>query len=258
MTFDGNQSKPNLGRPQHPVPLRAHPRRGRTSPKPAPTSASSRIFPSANSPKHSSVNRPITASPTAAFGRGSSAATASPAAAARPRMNYPPSSAQCATPLHGPPRDPKSSFAATRRLSSFGQIVMSRSAIVILACGAQPQAVARPRSCASAPSMPRSTVPKLSASPPRSSLRVWTYCYRSAVRLFGLATGDPITDRIREAAEASPTASPGIRSVVSSMATSAANASNAALEQLAAIGALAAYSEQTSGRRSTLWLAVRH
>ena len=171
MTFDGNQSKPNLGRPQHPVPLRAHPRRGRTSPKPAPTSASSRIFPSANSPKHSSVNRPITASPTAAFGHGSSAATASPAAAARPRMNYPPSSAQCATPLHGPPRDPKSSFAATRRLSSFGQIVMSRSAIVILACGAQPQAVARPRSCASAPSMPRSTVAKLSASPPRSSLR---------------------------------------------------------------------------------------
>jgi hypothetical protein len=45
---------------------------------------------------------------------------------------------------------------------------------------------------------------------------VWTCCYRSAVRLFGLATGDPIADRIREPPKPHPTASQGIRSVVSS------------------------------------------
>ncbi len=58
---------------------------------PAPTSASSRISPSGSSPKPSSVNRPITALPIAVFGHGSSAATASLAAAAPLRRNCPPS-----------------------------------------------------------------------------------------------------------------------------------------------------------------------
>jgi hypothetical protein len=87
---------------------------------------------------------------------------------------------------------------------------------------------------------------------------VWTYCYRSAVRLFGLATGDPITDRIREAVEASPN---GLsRNQISRLFYGHVNSEriDAALEQLAGFGALAAYTEQTSGRSSTLWLAVQH
>jgi hypothetical protein len=87
---------------------------------------------------------------------------------------------------------------------------------------------------------------------------VWTYCYRSAVRLFGLATGDPITDRIREAVEAAPN---GLsRNQISRLFYGHVNSEriDAALEQLADFGALAAYTEQTSGRSSTLWLAVQH
>ena len=87
---------------------------------------------------------------------------------------------------------------------------------------------------------------------------VWTYCYRSAVRLFGLATGDPITDRIREAVEASPN---GLsRNQISRLFYGHVNSEriDAALEQLAGFGALVAHSEQTSGRSSTLWLATQH
>jgi hypothetical protein len=40
----------------------------------------------------------------------------------------------------------------------------------------------------------------------QAALAVWLYCYQSATQLFGLSTGDPIADRIREAAEASQTA----------------------------------------------------
>jgi len=86
---------------------------------------------------------------------------------------------------------------------------------------------------------------------------VWTYCYRSAVRLFGLATGDPIADRIREAVEASPN---GLsRNQISRLFYGHVDSGriDAALEQLAAFGALAAYIEQTGGRRSTLWLPVQ-
>jgi hypothetical protein len=86
---------------------------------------------------------------------------------------------------------------------------------------------------------------------------VWTYCYRSAVRLFGLATGDPIADRIREAVEAAPN---GLsRNQISRLFHGHVNSErlDVALEQLAGFGALAAYTEQTGGRRSTLWLAVQ-
>jgi hypothetical protein len=86
---------------------------------------------------------------------------------------------------------------------------------------------------------------------------VWTYCYRSAVRLFGLATGDPIADRIREAVEAAPN---GLsRNQISRLFYGHVNSERieAALEQLAAFGALAAYTEQTGGRHSSLWLAVQ-
>ena len=71
------------------------------------------------------------------------------------------------------------------------------------------------------------------------------------------ATGDPIADRIREAVEASPS---GLsRNQISRLFYGHVDSEriDAALEQLAAFGALAAYREQTSGRSSTLWVAVQ-
>ena len=103
---------------------------------------------------------------------------------------------------------------------------MSRSAIVIPACGAQPQAVARPRSCASAPSMPRSTPAKLSASP--TSKRPTQYGPTATKAPSASSAWLPETPSPTAFARPSkppPTASQGIRSVVSSMATSVANAS---------------------------------
>ena len=70
-------------------------------------------------------------------------------------------------------------------LSSFGQIVMSTQLSSIPACEAQPPAVARPRSFASAPSMPPSTRAKCLPPPPPRSLRRMDLLLRSAVRLFG-------------------------------------------------------------------------
>jgi hypothetical protein len=84
---------------------------------------------------------------------------------------------------------------------------------------------------------------------------VWTYCYRSAVRIFGFATGDPVTDRIREAVEASPN---GLtRSEIGRVFYGHVDREriDAALEQLASFGALIAYTEQTRGRQITLWFA---
>ncbi len=86
---------------------------------------------------------------------------------------------------------------------------------------------------------------------------VWTYCYQSAVRLFGLATGDPIADRIREAVDSAPN---GLsKNQISRLFYGHVDREriDAALEQLAAFGALSSHQEQTSGRRSTLWTAVR-
>ena len=103
---------------------------------------------------------------------------------------------------------------------------MSRSAIVIPACGAQPQAVARPRSCASAPSMPRSTPAKWSVSP--TSKRPTPYGPTATEAPSASSAWLPETPSPTAFARPSkppPTASQGIRSVVSSMATSTANAS---------------------------------
>ncbi len=91
----------------------------------------------------------------------------------------------------------------------------------------------------------------------KAAYAVWTYCYRSAVRLFGLATGDPITDRIREAVEAAPN---GLsRNQIGRLFYGHVNSEriDAALEQLAGFGAIAAYREQTSGRSATVWLAIQ-
>jgi hypothetical protein len=78
------------------------------------------------------------------------------------------------------------------------------------------------------------------------------------VRLFGLATGDPITDRIREAVEASPN---GLsRNQIGRLFYGHVGTEriDTALEQLAAFGALYPYTQQTGGRRSTIWLDVQH
>jgi len=69
-------------------------------------------------------------------------------------------------------------------------------------------------------------------------------------------TGDPIADRIRDAVEVSPN---GLsRNQISRLFYGHVDSEriDTALEQLAAFGALAACSEQTSGRHSTRWLAV--
>ncbi len=128
--------------------------------------------------------------------------------------------------MPGPPRGPKSSFAATRRLSNFGQIVMSRSAIVIPACVAQPPAVARPRFCASAPSMPPSTRAKSSASPiSRQPTQSGPTATKAPFASSDWLPEIPSPTAFARPSKPAPMASQGIRSVVSSMATSVANAS---------------------------------
>ena len=90
-----------------------------------------------------------------------------------------------------------------------------------------------------------------------AALAVWTYCYQSAVHLFGVATGDPIADRIREAVQAAPN---GLsRNQIGRLFYGHVNRQriDAALEQLAAFRALVAYTEQTAGRSSTHWFAVQ-
>ncbi len=90
-----------------------------------------------------------------------------------------------------------------------------------------------------------------------AALAVWTYCYESAVHLFGVATGDPIADRIREAVQAAPN---GLsRNQIGRLFYGHVNRQriDAALEQLAAFRALVAYTEQTAGRSSTHWFAVQ-
>jgi hypothetical protein len=86
-----------------------------------------------------------------------------------------------------------------------------------------------------------------------AALTVWDYCYASASVLFGMSTGDPIADRIREAIEGSPTglSRDQIRRLFHGHVDS--NRIVAALEKLVALGALAARNEPTAGRHSTLW-----
>ena len=87
----------------------------------------------------------------------------------------------------------------------------------------------------------------------QAALAVWDYCYASASLLFGISTGDPIADRIREAIEASSAglAKNQIRRLFHGHIDS--NRIDAALEKLVALGALAPRSEPTAGRPSTLW-----
>ena len=90
----------------------------------------------------------------------------------------------------------------------------------------------------------------------QAALAVWDYCYASASLLFGMSTGDPIADRIRQAIEASNAglSKSQIRRLFHGHVET--NRIDAALETLLALGALTNYSEPTGGRPSTLWSAI--
>jgi hypothetical protein len=87
----------------------------------------------------------------------------------------------------------------------------------------------------------------------QAALAVWDYCSASAALLFGMSTGDPIADRIREAIETSADALSKyqIRRLFHGHVES--GRIDAALETLVAAGALSAHTEPTAGRPSTRW-----
>ena len=100
-------------------------------------------------------------------------------------------------------------------------------------------------------STPVITLPHLQAA-----LAVWDYCYDSAALLFGMSTGDPVADRIREAIESSLDglmSKNQIRRLFHGHLE--ASRIDAALEKLVALGALSVNSQPTTGRSSTLWSA---
>jgi hypothetical protein len=89
-----------------------------------------------------------------------------------------------------------------------------------------------------------------------AALAVWDYCYSSASLLFGMSTGDPVADRIREAVEASGrglSKSQILRLFHGHIETGRVDA---ALETLIALGALDNQSQPTGGRPSTRWAAI--
>jgi hypothetical protein len=90
----------------------------------------------------------------------------------------------------------------------------------------------------------------------QAALAVWDYCYASASLLFGVSTGDPIADRIREAIQASNDglSKYQIRRLFHGHVEG--SRIDAALEKLVDLGALYAQSESTGGRPSTLWSAI--
>ena len=90
----------------------------------------------------------------------------------------------------------------------------------------------------------------------QAALAVWDYCYASASLLFGMSTGDPIADRIREAIEASDE---GLsKSKISRLFHGHVERDriDAALETLVSLGALSLRNQSTGGRPSTHWSAL--
>jgi hypothetical protein len=89
-----------------------------------------------------------------------------------------------------------------------------------------------------------------------AALAVWDYCYASASLLFGMSTGDPIADRIREAIDASGGALSKSQIVRLFHGHVESDRIDTALETLVALGALDKRSEPTGGRPSTHWAAI--
>jgi hypothetical protein len=89
-----------------------------------------------------------------------------------------------------------------------------------------------------------------------AALAVWRYCYDSASLLFGMSTGDPVADRIRQAVEASGSGLSKSQILRLFHGHVQGDRIDAALETLVACGVLDTRSEPTGGRPSTHWAAV--
>jgi hypothetical protein len=100
------------------------------------------------------------------------------------------------------------------------------------------------------------STPVVGVSHLEAALAVWDYCYASAALLFGMSTGDPVADRIREAIEIS---SDGLsRHQITRLFHGHVDGPRieAALETLVSVGALAAQAKPTAGRPSIRWALV--
>jgi hypothetical protein len=87
-----------------------------------------------------------------------------------------------------------------------------------------------------------------------AAFEVWTYCYESAGRLFGVSTGNPIADRMREAIEA---AQDGFsRKQISNLFHGHVDSAriDEALYQLTSLGAITGHIRETAGRSTTYYL----
>jgi hypothetical protein len=91
----------------------------------------------------------------------------------------------------------------------------------------------------------------------QAALAVWDYCYASASLLFGMSTGDPIADRIREAIEASGYGLSKHQIARLFHGHVEGYRIEAALQNLVTLGAVTPQSQQTGGRPSTQWSAIR-
>ena len=157
-----------------------------------------------SSPRISPAPKRKTALPTAASGPGCSAATASPKAETSAPPIYPRLPANSAALSTGPQLPPKSLFrrdAAARDLwqDRYPALSQLRPGLRGAATSrAEAQVLRLSAIYAALDSTSVIGLPHLQAA-----LAVWDYCYSSASLLFGMSTGDPIADRIREAIEAS-------------------------------------------------------
>jgi hypothetical protein len=90
----------------------------------------------------------------------------------------------------------------------------------------------------------------------QAALALWDYCYASATLLFGMSTGDPIADRIREAVDASESGLSKSQIMRLFHGHVEADRIDAALETLVSLGVLSPQTEATAGRPSTLWSMI--
>ena len=88
----------------------------------------------------------------------------------------------------------------------------------------------------------------------QAAFDVWTYCYESAGRLFGLSTGNPIADRIREAIAAAQNGFS--RKQISNLFHGHVDSDriDEALYQLTSLGAITGHIHATAGRSTTFYL----
>jgi hypothetical protein len=91
----------------------------------------------------------------------------------------------------------------------------------------------------------------------QAALAVWDYCYAGASLLFGMSTGDPIADRIREAIEASGYGLSKHQIARLFHGHVEGYRIEAALQNLVTLGTVAPQSRPTGGRPSTHWSAIK-